>query len=995
MRKSLLTALAALVCIGASAQFYTNGSDPSSLRWQSTETPFYKIIYPEGADSLAHIYGTLLEQFRMPMGKSIGMTPGDVPRGKMPVVLHTHNVYSNGSVAWAPRRMDLYTLPDAYGTDPYPWEVQLAAHEPRHQAQMQLSYRGAFKVGMWLIGEGFSPVVWIMALGGPLGEGDAVAAETGLATGRTRTADFLNYFRVAYDQGDFRTWNRWCYGSFRNVTPDYYKIGYLTIAGARVFGQRPLAVKELADHCVKAPWDWSPYNFRATKDFRKYAEEFNAVWQQEAISRAPFMEAERVSPKEKFPVNYASPVEINGEIYLLRSGFTKNLELVKYKDGSFQRICYYPGHASSLKPDGVRGRLYWTETVRDQRWELSGKSVVRYYDIADGKVKDLTGEGRIYNPDPSVDGASLLSVEYPVEGGSSVLIISADDGSVLKRFPAPSGVQANEAVFSGEKIYATGVQEGGYALYEIGNDGSWNIVWGPVVTKIVNLDGADDGVLEFVADLSGANELYSYRVKTGELTQVSSLRYGGTDFLRTGDYMYFVSQELDGMVLKRTPLAALSERPAKLAAHAYPVEDALTSQEKALGAVVDRTAPVQFTEPRRYSKILNPLKIHSWAPLYVNYESVMDDSFDFTYDNMAAGATAFFQNDLGTFSGSVGIGVHPDEKNEDIWRGAVHAIVKYSGLYPVIEASLDAGDALSRQYHLGQYTSVSSTGYGSSASERDVPLVLGSVTASVPLSFNKGGVLSGVIPRVRYSVSNNRYLTAPMLFRSPRGVFDGLPSQYSFLGFGDGRNVIMQSLGVSVRGYRMLPTVHSRVYPRLGIGAEAGFQTRLGMAPTFAPNAYGYIYGYLPGLWQTQGLKLSALFQKQFRTETTCFGEMSANTVPRGFDSATGPAVARANGWQMKLSADYAVPFTIGGDLSLMPLAYVRNFVFTPNADFTLLPGGNLWSVGADLTAQLGFLLIALDASVGVTFSMLGGTWLGASGQKDTFFVGPVFSVDL
>lgn len=204
----------------------------------------------------------------------------------------------------------------------------------------------------------------------------------------------------------------------------------------------------------------------------------------------------------------------------------------------------------------------------------------------------------------------------------------------------------------------------------------------------------------------------------------------------------------------------------------------------------------------------------------------------------------------------------------------------------------------------------------------------------------------------------------------------------------------MQSLGASVRGYAMLPSTHSRVYPRLGIGGEIGVHSRLGLENVFAPDIYGYVYGYLPGLYQTHGLRLSALCQQQLRTADTIFGEMSADVLPRGFDSSVGAVVAIENPWQVKLSADYALPFTIGGDLSLMPALYIRNFVLTPNADFTLLPKGNLWSVGADLTAELGFIVIALDASLGVTFSYNGGTWFGQSGQKDPFFVGPVFSMD-
>ena len=73
MRKTLITLLAAVLCaVPLHAQFYLTGDDPGHLKWYSIETPHYELVYPSGSDSLARVYGTLLEQFRVPMGKSIG-----------------------------------------------------------------------------------------------------------------------------------------------------------------------------------------------------------------------------------------------------------------------------------------------------------------------------------------------------------------------------------------------------------------------------------------------------------------------------------------------------------------------------------------------------------------------------------------------------------------------------------------------------------------------------------------------------------------------------------------------------------------------------------------------------------------------------------------------------------------------------------------------------------------------------------------------------------
>ena len=161
MRRTLLTALAfVLAILPMKAQFYLAGDDPGHLRWNTIETPHYQLIYPVGTDSLARTYGRLLEQFRVPLGRSYGLTPGQGQRRKMPVVLHPFNPYSNGSVGWAPSRMDLYTMPETGAADPEPWAIQLASHEPRHQAQFQQGSRKYFKLFNVLSGEIWNPVIY-------------------------------------------------------------------------------------------------------------------------------------------------------------------------------------------------------------------------------------------------------------------------------------------------------------------------------------------------------------------------------------------------------------------------------------------------------------------------------------------------------------------------------------------------------------------------------------------------------------------------------------------------------------------------------------------------------------------------------------------------------------------------------------------------------------------------------------------------------------------
>ena len=61
----------------ASAQFFVTGDDPGKLKWSTIESENFKIIYPEGNDSLAYLYGRNLERFRIPVSRSMRTSLAD------------------------------------------------------------------------------------------------------------------------------------------------------------------------------------------------------------------------------------------------------------------------------------------------------------------------------------------------------------------------------------------------------------------------------------------------------------------------------------------------------------------------------------------------------------------------------------------------------------------------------------------------------------------------------------------------------------------------------------------------------------------------------------------------------------------------------------------------------------------------------------------------------------------------------------------------------
>ena len=1018
-----------LASLPARAQFYQNGSDPFG-RWSTLRTPHYRLVYPEKMDSLARAYALDLEKWQPSVGVSAGMDPVSLQWGRLPVVLHPFYPHSNGSVAWAPKRMDLYTHPEPYGSMALSWMTQLTVHESRHVAQMQLAYRRPFRWVNYLVGEMWPGAVSALFTPQTFLEGDAVVAETALtASGRGRDGDFLNYYHVAFDNGDWRNWYKWVYGSFKKAAPDYYTTGYMTVAGMRYFYDQPAFTADYFNWVSRHPFPVTPLqryirkqsgeSFKKT--FRTIQEGFHDIWTEEAEARGPFMPMEQVTRKPAFATDYAGGTWVDGKYYVIKEGKTTTPRMIRLDpDGTEHDMGSFSGSASSFYVS--EDRIYWSETLPGRRWTLDGESILRWMDL-DGKHRhDLTTKGRMYNPQPGPDGV-LAVVEYPVEGGCNLLIVSEKDGSTLRRTPAPEGIQLTESAWIGNDIHCLGLDDRGYGIWRL-RDGNWTCVLEPSAQMMENLDGGD--MLELVSDRSGVKELYRYDPETGRAWQLTNTRYGANDFSMSDDgELWFRSMTPEGnAIFKATPPEPVEVNIRDV--HKYRVADKLSEQERFLhslrsvemtkdgttaemtgyGTTGETTEDIPVSEPRPYLKPLHWMKFHSWAPLWFSYDVIESMSGDLSYDTASPGLIGLFQNELGTTWGSVGYSAHPDEDRAGEWRHGGHLQFTHAGLYPVLEASFDFYDKGGALYSFQDRAYAERTGYAVVRRALDHVTWRGQLSAYVPLRFNKDGLQRGLIPQVNWSISNNPFDTGTTYLEMHQDLIQD-KAHAEFLGYEPGESVLMQNLRGSLRGYIVQQTADSQVYPRLGIGAELGGSFRPGLTGIYSPACYGYLYGYLPGFTRTQGLRLSAIGAQQIHSGAP-FGEYGVSVIPRGFTAADGTAIGRNAARALRLTADYAIPLYFGDISWFSPVAYITHFLLIPHVDWTTFGGArngkgtpvnsSLLSAGADFTVELAnFLWVPFPCSVGVSATWTGGPYYNtlATDDRSPWSVEMVFSFDI
>ena len=943
LRKLSICFLLAFTAFAARAQFVVDGTERTTVRWNQILTDDYRFVYPRGIDSLARVYAQDWERWKLPVSYSIGRVPNGAYEERMPVILHPYLGYSNGMVVWTPRRMEMYTGPDLVSPWPIPWHTLLAIHEQRHVAQMQFLQERPIKFWSYLTGEALAGFFSVWYFDPAHFEGDAVAAETGLTmSGRARTADFLEYYRASFDEGQFRNYERWRYGSQRLYTPDYYKVGYMAIGGMRAVYDKPLFMKDYYDWKISYRRQVKRQTHMKFKDaFAGVLEAQDSLWRQDDSLRAlavPFQPVEQLTRPGRYYVSYSGLSWQDSALVARRSGIADDHAIVAVDpvSGDVSKL-HLTGADSPLSAG--RSRIFWAETLPNPRWEMHSHSSIRY--LERGRTHTLVRKGRWYNPKVYGDTLAVCRTNY--DGSTDICLLDARNGSVLAEFRAPDGLTPHEAVIKGGKILCAAVTEQGEGIYRVP---SFEPVLGPLYVEINHLFVFDDK-LYFTSDRTGVNELYSF--DGSEVVQHTQLKAGGKDFTFGDDgQLYFTYLRSDGRMICRTPVDSLPVRRVDFAqTHKYELEDRLSAQEAALAGgkpgisagisaeiPEDSAAAPRVSAPSRYSKAENAIKVHSWMPFFADYDELANSSYETITTVLGLGWTFFFQNDLNTLYGLSGFSflpgsIMPDGKN--LYSGIVN--LTYRGLYPVFEGRF-AYNRMGLEARVRSY---------------------------LPLKFSSDGWSRGIVPMVEAGM-------CPTGNTGPTGEFYVMKAK------------------AGLRAYSVRPTQKSCYFPRLGIGASVGVSAITGFNPLLP---YASVYGYLPGFREANGIGLSLSYSTEpFVNET----------IGKWHDVTLSTTVFRVNYAIPFLSVDWngLSPVAYLRNFEFIPKASFTHYNCTWDPEKVTISGDpnfNSWSAGAILQAVLGNIwFIPYDFRVGVSATYISGN---PDPEAKPYEINLVISIDL
>jgi len=879
------------------AQYFQTGQDPSQIRWRQINNSHFQVIYPEEFEKEAQRVSFVLNKVYSYGSKSLDFNPR-----KASVVLHTRTVQSNGLVAWAPKRIELFTTPhqQIYAQD---WLEQLALHEFRHLVQMdKIQSEMPFLIKA-ILGEQATAIVAGAYLPFWFLEGDAVVTETALSnTGRGRLSAFKMETKAQLTETGKFSFDKAYLGSFKDFVPDHYKLGYWMVAKSREkYGSEiwANALKKIGSQ----PFSIRPVNSTLKKTtglntkelYNQIFDELTTDWKDE-LKKNPADSISIVSPSKKSYTQYLYPEVYNDSmIFAYRTSIDDIGRFVLISPDRSEKVLFTPG---SIFEESVSLRdnlIIWSERRTDIRWTHSDRAVIQIFNIENKSLHEIKSENKLFSPVISPDLKSFAAVEVDPGNNFYLSVFDLTTGKITNRFKTND----NQYFFTpcwdekGEELYVVSLSEKGKYLASIDvKTQHFNRLTENTFANIKNPKYFNGHIL-FSADFSETDNLYSFDLISHKITNLTSVPYGADYPTVSGNKLLFSNYNSSGYELAVMPFKLHSNMNELIDFQQKKDELAQNLASQEIG-IPDFSNPDSMKYPSsKYLKIAHLFNFHSWAPAYIDVNSF----------EIRPGFSMFSQNKLGTAETKIGYDYNIADRT-----GRYKIGFQYSGLFPEINVDLSTGNEASNYFQIkntvnkfNQIIKSDTTTVRYSWKE-----VTADLNVRLPLNFSKGKYSRIFYPEIKYSFNQVIHNgVTPDNFYS--GEYHAL--SYRFYLY----NILAQSnKDLMPRWGQQLDVVY-RYTPFVGnnLGTLGGIQSVL----------------YFPGLTKHSGLRIYQGYQQKQFTQNYNFSNFVH--FPRGFSGYQ-------NNKLYSLSADYKFPLCYP-DFSIGKLAYFKRLKSSVFYDYSWL----------------------------------------------------------
>lgn len=938
----ILGALGTFLPTRTTAQYYTWGSDPASLRWSVIRTPDVRIIYPDTAAFLARRTLRYIEAARPWIG--FGFRHGPL---RIPFVMHPENFESNGLVMWLPKRVEFLTSP-AVSSYSMPWYKQLVAHEYRHAVQYNNLNRGVIRALSYLLGQQGSTIgllclpIWLI-------EGDAVLCETEMSSfGRGLQPSFTLEYRALSDIAHRRrNPDLWFCGSYRTFIPDHYRLGYQIASYSYTrFGEN--IWDRVAWYGSRNPYLFFTtsislkkfYGTSVNRLFRETFDDLDRFW-----NSLPQTE-DSATPLTELPggnyTSYAYPLADGTDgVIALKTDFDRPSRLVRLDrtSGHEQRMAY-TGSVSSRPVIDAQGRIWWTEYRRSLLFQQRINSRLCYLDPGSQRPHTVRGHRNALYPTP-VDSAGLAWVEYNPDGRYAIVLHQPD--RPLQRFGAPRQTELHGLAWDDltRRLYFLATDDSGMWIGTMDDGGGVHHVTDGAYITLSDLRAAN-GRLYFGSIASGKDEAHCLDLQNGRQYRLTESRYGtfspapdaqGNVLVTTYDRHGYRPAVQQPDTLRPVIAAHLPSNQVNPPRLRWPVVNLDTVRYTA----ADSVSSHKRHPARRYRKGLTLINVHSWTPVAFNpFEAVDEHNV-----RLNLGVTLLSQNLLSNAEAFASYGWSHAEGS------LFHVGLRYFGLGVRLDLE-GAYGGNQNIYSLAQINPETGKPEYQKRPSPDKYYAVGA-TATLPLVFQRGYHTRQLSLSAGWNFSNGMVANVGRIhYDQEHQTITNL----EYIGYKEGLHKL--SFGVAYSDAVRL--AHRDFLPRWGYQLSASYA----LNPTnrrFSDLVSLYGRVYLPGLLPHNAVVVALSYQTsiggfRFPSGQSFMGYKSTRLLPRGFSSAD----IRSNNYTAA-SVDYQFPlcYPEGGIPSVLYFKRIRVNLGADVAQFRNLgPHGRMrweriWSIGGDL----------------------------------------------
>jgi len=914
------------------SQYFSLGQEPASIKWSQIRTDNFRIIYPESFSEKALYLANSFEYSHGAISKSLMTTPRNIP-----VILHPNSTYSNAYVPYAPRRIEFHTVPpqDSYPQD---WLDQLVLHEYRHVVQYSKIRNGFTKVLSYIFGEQAIPAIYGIFVPFWFIEGDATITETDLsASGRGRLPSFEMKLKAQFLDRKVYNYDKALHGSFKDFTPDVYELGYHLMSQVRRSYKKNIWASVL-DRVARRPYTLVPFSHGIYKEtgkgkvklYKELTIDLREAWtsKDENVEEWPFR---IVSPSKKMFTQYFNPVFLNDSVIVVHKEPYNDIPRLYTIDlhTSRESRLMTPGvwfFKETLSYDGKE--LCWSERIPDPRWQLKDHAIIRLYNIEKGLSRQVTNRSRYFAPSLSPDGTEIAAVHVSTENKYSLVILDTEGGDVKQSFTFPDNRMILTPCWSadGNKIVVVVIGGNGKALVIYYPENDTYRMLSEMQPVEISYPIFYEKYVIYSAAYSGIDNIYALDTITGEILQVTSVRYGayGPNTSPDGSMLVFMNYTSDGHEVAIANLEPEKWQPVnpdrRNSLNLYKDLDEGTD------FIFDKSdIPDSNYVSQPYKKGRSLFNFHSWGPL----------SIDVDNQDVKPGIQVMSQNLLSSSFTSLGWEYDMNEET-----GKFYLKYRYEGIYPTISFEADYG-------------------------KRKIPARLNN-GESITVKWNELNL--GTTAAIPFDFSKNRY------FRRFQPSF-GITYTHRDL-IGD-QPVMLRYNNLVSFTYRIYYSQQTRmnhrdIFPRFGqfidfLYRHDPFNTSGGDNPASIGALVGGVF--LPGIVRNHGIRLYGGYQA--RNET---GSIYSNLIslPRGMsDIPPSPQMLTAK-------FDYVLPIFYP-DWRIGPVVYIKRFKSRLFVDYLYwelkdyhsnsYPDGTIehdYSFGIDLTMDFHLFSLLAPFEIGV-----------------------------